>query len=354
MRKAYLNHIAAAVPEFDIHEKFVEFGPSLLDNERNRLLFKRMAERCQIDHRYSCLKPHPQADILDAESFYQTEAFPGTGERMRRYKEAAFALTLKTLDQMGREALAGTTHIIVTSCTGFYAPGIDLQIVNHYSLNPAPERTIIGFMGCYAAVNALKMARHIVRSDGTAKVLIVNLELCTLHLRNTGRLEDILCFLLFADGCAASIVSAEPRGLELQSFHAAQLEASEDQITWHVGDAGFDMGLSGRVPATIAQQLAGRLPAMLNGGRQGDFRHWAIHPGGRTVLDAVQESAGLGDEAMNPSREILRRYGNMSSPSIMFVLQKVMQMAAPGSRGCAMAFGPGISVESFVFEAAGP
>lgn len=351
MRKAYINKIATAVPDFDIHRKFVEFAPSLLRDRRSRALFERMAERSQISHRYSCLRPHPDPNMLDAEDFYRREAFPGTAGRMQAYKNAAFALACKALDQFAPQDLGTVTHLVITSCTGFYAPGIDLEIVTRYNLPPSVERTIIGFMGCYAAVNAFKLARHIVRSEERARVLILNLELCTLHLRDTGELEDILCFLLFADGCAASMVSAAPQGLELQSFHAARLADSEDQITWEIGDTGFDMGLSGRVPGTITRGLAGCLPAILDRGAPGDFAHWAIHPGGRSVLDAVRDSAEIDDDALRPSRQVLNHYGNMSSPSVVFVLRDIMRDAAPGSRGCAMAFGPGISVESFLFAA---
>ena len=160
---------------------------------------------------------------------------------------------------------AEITHLIVTSCTGFYAPGLDLQLAHRLGLDPSVERTIIGFMGCYAAMNALKLARHIVRSEPRSKVAIVNLELCTLHLQETDNIEEVLSFLIFADGCSASIVSAEPDGIELESFRTTVIPGSADQITWHIGRNGFDMRLAGTVPGTIGSGLPDAMPSILNG-----------------------------------------------------------------------------------------
>jgi hypothetical protein len=139
----------------------------------------------------------------------------------------------------------GVTQLIVTCCTGFAAPGIELDLVERFGLARTVERTLIGFMGCNAAFNALKHARHVVRSDPGARVLIVALELCSLHFHDTRTMEQILCFMLFADGCAAALVSAAPRGLALDRFHSTLLPASAGDITWHIGDDGFDMLLLG-------------------------------------------------------------------------------------------------------------
>ncbi len=347
--RAYLNDISLAVPEHDIHQKFIDFAPSLLKDDRHRKLFSRMVQRCQIDHRYSCINPHVEADKLDWNGFYNTGGFPGTDKRMKHYQQHAFSLARKALDGLHLHALKKEiTHLIVTTCTGFYAPGIDFEIIDHYGLNPSIERTNVGFMGCYAGMNALKLARHIVRSDAEARVVILNLELCTLHLQETDDLEQMLSFLIFADGCSASLVSARPVGIELQSFYSAVIPQSKDQITWSIGGSGFDMRLSGEVPLTIAAGLPAALPAIFSGGRAEDFSHWAIHPGGRTVLDAVRDSIRIEEKALKVSRDVLRDFGNMSSATIMFVLKKIMQQG-PG-RGCGMAFGPGLTVESMLFQ----
>ena len=348
---AYLNDISVAVPANDIHQKFVDFAPLLLNDTHSRALFRRMAERCQIEHRYSPLLTDPAAAHLDAEEFYIPGSFPDTHKRMQLYQRNAFPLARRALDELKiGERKDDITHLIITTCTGFYAPGIDIEVLGHYRLKTSVERTIVGFMGCYAGMNALKLARHIVRSDEGACVLILNLELCTLHLQESGGLEEMLSFLIFGDGCSASIVSADPRGLELQGFHSAVLPGSGDQITWSIGGSGFDMRLSGRVPQTIAAGLPDCLPDILAGKKTDQFRHWAVHPGGRTILDAVREGAGLGEDALSPSRGVLRDFGNMSSATIMFVLKEIMRQGK--GRGCGMAFGPGLTVESMLFEAA--
>lgn len=345
MEPVYINAIATAVPEFDVHSKFTEYCPRLLEDKRSAALFRRMAKRAQIEHRYSFLQPHPDEDKLDAVGFYDAQAFPDTTTRMQFYEQHAFTLAQRALDQLD---LQGTTHLIVTSCTGFYAPGIDHQIVQHYQLAADVERTMIGFMGCYAAINGLKVARHIVRSEPDAKVVLLNLELCTLHLKSGGTLEEMLSFLIFSDGCAASVLTAQPKGIEVQGFNATVLPDTDELITWRIGNGGFDMNLSGKVPSTIASHLPSKLLSVLDGCTTRDITHWAVHPGGRTVLDAVQEAAQLQEHHLAPSREVLRQYGNMSSATVMFVLKTMLEQAQLG-QGCAMAFGPGLTVESMRF-----
>jgi alpha-pyrone synthase len=351
--EAYLNQIATAVPDNDVHSKFVDYAPTLLSEQRDRALFKRMAEKAEIKHRYSFLKPHPDEIRLDADDFYRRGAFPDTEIRMRFYERHAFSLAKRALDQLDFTALKDSiTHLIFTTCTGFYAPGIDLQVVEHYGLNSSVERTILGFMGCYAGLNALKLARHIVRSEPLSKVAILNLELCTIHLQETDDLQQVLSFLIFADGCSASLVSAKPVGIELQSFTSTIIPESADQITWRIGVLGFNMVLLGRVPLTITKGLPSHLSRILGGGRPEDIGHWAVHPGGRTILDAVQKSIDLPDDMLRPSRDVLRRFGNMSSATVMFVLKEMLQPGTAAGGGCAMAFGPGLTVESMIFQTA--
>lgn len=346
MTPVFINSVVSAVPDFDIHNKFIEYCPRLLPDKRSVKVFQRMAERAQIEHRYSFLQPHPDEDKLDVEEFYQNEAFPSTQARMGFYECFAFSLAKRALDQLN---LTGTTHLITTTCTGFYAPGLDHQLIRHYGLPGSIERTNVGFMGCYAAINALKLARHIVRSEPHAKVLVLNLELCTLHLKPTGTLEEILSFAIFSDGCAASIVSAQPIGLEIQNFSSEVLPNTEALITWRVGNQGFDMHLSGKVPGAIANTLPRVMSTLLDGYTHSDIAHWAIHPGGRTVLDAVKAGAGLEEHQLTESREVLRKFGNMSSATIMFVLKDMLNNSKKPGPGLAMAFGPGLTVESMRF-----
>ena len=207
-------------------------------------------------------------------------------------------------------------------------------------------------MGCHAAINALRLAGHIVRAEPEARVLVVCLELCTLHLQETAELEQVLAFLIFADGCAAALVTGEPYGLRLGRSSTAIATEAADQITWGIGAHGFDMTLSGAVPSSIRALLPRHLPAMLHGRPREQVVHWAVHPGGRSVLDAVEHALELQPRALAGSREVLRRYGNMSSPTILFVLAAMLKSDIPGP-GCALAFGPGLAIESMLFEVLG-
>lgn len=210
---------------------------------------------------------------------------------------------------------------------------------------------MIGFMGCYAAINALKMARHIVRSEPHAKVLLMSLELCSLHMQETQDLEQLLAFLVFADGCAAYLVTAEPVGLALDSFLAVNLSGTNQLITWRIGEQGFDMQLSGKVPGELRQGMAAASSRITQGKDPASIDLWAVHPGGRTILDAVEQGLQLNPDKLADSRCILASFGNMSSASVMFVLERLMRRARSGQQGCAMSFGPGVTAETMLFHA---
>jgi predicted naringenin-chalcone synthase len=352
---AYLNRVATAVPPNDVHDAFVGFARILLEKSRGLPLFDRLAKRSQIEHRWSVLS-HPGVGLpeeVDAAGFYRRGEFPTTAERMTVYERFAPDLAeraVRGLD-LGEQA-RDVTHVLITCCTGLSAPGLDLALVERLGLDPSVERTVIGFMGCYAAINALKLARHIVRSEPDSRVLILSLELCTLHLQETDEIEQVLSFLVFGDGCAAALVTAEPTGLALDRFTAVLAPQAADQITWSIGDQGFNMVLSGQVPTSVAGALRDGKDAVLGNIRVDEIDHWAVHPGGRSVLDAVETALALPAEALAQSREVLRRYGNMSSATILFVLDRILGRARAGERGCAMAFGPGLTAETFLFTAA--
>jgi alpha-pyrone synthase len=347
---AFLNAIGTAIPPNEVHGLFAAYAPRLLQSQRDRRLFERMVQRCGIERRHSVLAPG-RADQLDDAGLYVAGRFADTGARMRVYRaraaDLAFAAALDLDDD-----LQGITHLLLVSCTGFAAPGVDLALIERLALSPAVERTCVGFMGCHAAINALRLAGHIVRSEPAARVLVVCLELCTLHLQETAELEQVLAFLIFADGCAAALVSGDPSGLRLGRSSTAIATEAADQITWGIGAHGFDMTLSGAVPSSIGALLPGHLPAMLHGRPPEQVVHWAVHPGGRSVLDAVERALELQPRALAGSREVLRRYGNMSSPTILFVLAGMLEGGIPGP-GCALAFGPGLAIESMLFEVLG-
>ncbi len=353
MTTAYLNRIATAVPEHDVHETFVIFAEKMLAAPRLRTVFRRMAGRAGITHRYSFLDPQKDSSQFSShgtDEFYRPGNFPDTARRMELFEQSAPVLMRKAVDRLAlsEEERSGITHVLVTCCTGLYAPGLDFEIVDHLGLSAGVERTMIGFMGCYAAINALKLARHIVRSDPKAGVLMVNLELCTLHFQETQELEQVLSFLLFADGAAASLITAREQGLALDSFKAVMVPETRGLITWKIGGLGFDMLLSGQVPGELGRAL--REGELMSG--RDDIDLWAVHPGGRSILDAVEKALELPVEALSASREVLSCFGNMSSATVMFVLQRIMQHARPGQRGCAMSFGPGLTAETMRFHVA--
>lgn len=353
MIQSHVNRIATAVPPHEVHATFVRFAESMLEGPA-RALFTRMSRKSGISKRYSVLAPATDGpgDAVDGDGFYRRGAFPSTGERMKLFERHAPALAEKAVDalDLGFVERSRITHLVVTTCTGAYAPGLDLELAARLGLAPTVERTMVGFMGCYAAVNALKLAHHFVRSEPRARVLVVSLELCTLHLRETAALEPLLASLLFADGCAACLVTADRSGLALDGFHAEVLPSTADLVTWHVRDQGFDMHLGGEVPRAIASGLADAKDRITGGRDRSEIRHWAVHPGGRTVLEAVERGLELPESALAPSRAVLDRYGNMSSATVLFVLGEILRRASPGDRGCGMSFGPGLSAETFVFH----
>lgn len=357
MTTAYLNRIATAVPDHDVNLRFIDFAAGLLEEDRIRSLFLRMAERSGISHRYSVLSLNPVppgSEEIDANQIYRRGHFPATAERMLLYERTAPPLARRTLDRLSltEAERRSVTHVLVTSCTGLYAPGLDFEIIDHLGLDPSVERTTIGFMGCYAAINALKLARHIIRSEPAARVLTLNLELCTLHFQETPSLEQVLSFLIFADGASAALLSATPTGLALDSFRSVLIPDTKDLITWNIRGLGFDMLLSGRVPGEIAGSLRENSASITAPFTPEEIDLWAIHPGGRSVLDAVERSLNLSKSALDASRHVLDCFGNMSSATVMFVLEQILKSARRGQRGCAMAFGPGLTAETLLFHAA--
>lgn len=348
---SFIHAIGTAVPPHDVHACFLEWARSRLDARGTRL-FDRMAGVAGIGHRWSVL-PGPASPIA-AGGFYDPVAWPGTTARMAIYADAAPDLALRAIDRLAEQVpIDGITHLVVASCTGFVAPGIDQIIARRLGLSPSVERLLVGFMGCYAAVAALRSARHIVRSDPAARVLVVTVELSSLHLQETGNLENILAMLQFGDGAAAALVTAEAGGIEIGDPFATTLPDSDALIRWTITDTGFLMHLSGEVPGRIAGALADPdfATAITDGAGPGAIDGWAVHAGGRSILDAVERSLALAPDALAASRAVLADNGNMSSATLMFVLARTL--AGPHvDRGVALAFGPGLAAEGFGFRSA--
>lgn len=273
-----------------------------------------------------------------------------TGERNALYARHAPELAIRA----ARRALASArvepaevTHVITASCTGFVSPGPDLAIVHELGLATTTPRLHVGFMGCAAAFPALRTADALCRADPAAVVLVVCVELCTLHLGASDAPEQIVAMSLFADGAAAAVVSARPgtgRALALDGFLTGVLPDSIDEMRWMIGDAGFVMHLSSRVPAHIGRGIRAALEPLIPEGPD-TIDGWAVHPGGRSIVDQVQAVLALPDAAMRHSRGVLARYGNMSSPTVLVVLRELLAEQGSGTV-CAMAFGPGLTLEA--------
>ena len=351
---AYLNAIGTAVPDHDIHAAFADWARGQIVDDRVRKLFDRMAARSGIARRWSVLpRATDGGSPIEPGGFY-ADGLPGTTARMRTYAEAAPALSLEAIAALREQVpVDDITHLIVASCTGFVAPGVDQILAARLGLSPSVERLLIGFMGCYAAVAALRTARHIVRSEPTARVLVVTVELSTLHLQDTHDIEPLLAMLQFGDGAAAALVSADPTGFALDAPFQTTLPDSADLIRWDVTDSGFAMHLSGEVPGRIAAGLAdANFARAATGGHDvKTIDGWAVHAGGRSILDAVAGTLRLDEHALDASREVLHDYGNMSSATLMFVLARLLA-GPPVRQGVALAFGPGLAAEGFGFHSA--
>jgi predicted naringenin-chalcone synthase len=275
---------------------------------------------------------------------------------MEEYVREALPLALKA----ARGALAGIdpatiTHLVTVSCTGFQAPGVDIGLIRDLPLSRSTARTHIGFMGCHGALNGLRVARGYAEADPSARVLLCCVELCSVHYHYSCVPERLVGNALFADGAAAIVGSAVPADdiddWRMTASGSFLFPGCEDAMSWTIGDSGFDMHLAPSVPVLIADHLAPWLDGWLaeNGLKRGDIASWAVHPGGPRILAAVEGSIGLMPGTCAASRDILTKYGNMSSPTVVFILDEMRRRNAP--RPCvAVGFGPGLAVEAALFR----
>jgi alpha-pyrone synthase len=350
MHHAYLNAVGTAVPDREAHAEFLATLPAWIIDEAVVAKLRTIAKRSGIERRYTVL----DNPIGPAGSgvFYEEGHFPGTARRMQVYQQAAPALAVKAargLEAQGVD-VSSATHLVVTSCTGFYAPGLDVDLIRLLDLPRGTRRTIIGFMGCYAGITGLRTAQEIVGADPGARVLMINLELCTLHLQQDAPMDRLVASMLFSDGCAASLISAAQHGFRLDSFKTILSTEDADKMSWLVEDQGFAMTLDPEIPDRIREFLT-QHPDLFPHCAGNSDSLWAIHPGGRAILDAARAAFKLSPEQIAPARRVLANYGNMSSASILFVFEELFQHT-PMNRtrpGAAVAFGPGLTVEALEF-----
>lgn len=361
---SYITAIGTAVPANRFEQSDICRFMELImaggaDDIRRKI--KAVFRASGISHRHSVLDDYGKTeDFL----FYPNdpgESFPSTDKRMRKYREAALPLSVSAYNDMRNTspiAPSSITHLIIVSCTGMYAPGLDFDLVNSLGLSRNVARTCIQFMGCYAAFNALRVADAICASKEGQAVLIVCTELCSLHFQHTPDEDNILANALFADGSACVLVESGPsteKSLEIRSFHSLISGGGSEHMAWNVGDEGFRMRLSSYIPDLIEGEVLALTRGLLAqlGCGMNDIKHQAVHPGGVRILQAVEKSIGVSREKFEESYQVLRNYGNMSSATVLFVLKEILKRISVKEHGdlaLSMGFGPGLTLESMLLQ----
>lgn len=359
----YIHNIETGVPETEYPQEYIrDLMKDLVGKkELTKRIIHRIYSQSGIEKRHSVIRNFEPLD--GKQQFFETEngklSMPSTKKRNEIYTQESKLLysdiAKRVIDNCPNIDTSDITHVITVSCTGFYAPGPDYYIVQSLDLPSSTQRFHIGFMGCYATFPALKMAKQFCEADPDAVVLIVSLELCTLHLQFREEADFLISASLFADGGGGAIVSSRKpskpeSAFELNGFSTTITPTGEQDMAWTIGNNGFDMVLSTYVPKIIEQNMHAALSPLFESLNvtYDTIKWWAIHPGGRAILDKVQKELKLDDDQIAISRTILRDYGNMSSATILFVL-KAMQSREPENQDekiYAMAFGPGLTIES--------
>ena len=332
------------------------YQPEAEDRRKISLLY----ERSGIEYRHSVI---PDFSMQGGErSFFpdtsDLEPFPTLENRMDKYEESATALSVDAICNCidGHIGAAEITCLITVSCTGMSAPGLDISVIQEMGLSSEIQRSSVNFMGCYAAIHALKMADNICRADVNAKVVIVCTELCTLHFQKDCEMDSIASALLFADGSAAALVTgdaAAEKGLQISNFYSEVALHGKKDMAWHLSGRGFLMRLSAYIPQLLQAGMTPLLQKALKAGghERGSITHWAIHPGGKKILETIGRELDLSKEDLEPSFDVLRGHGNMSSSTILFVLKNIMErMNGKEGKIFAAAFGPGLTMETLILQ----
>ena len=326
--------------------------------EQQQRLLSVLYRKAGVENRYTALPHQIAKNWLPAKATESDEPTicetlgPTTAERMQFFAEHAPPLALRAAEQALGEAdvnRSAITHLVTVSCTGFDAPGVDTALICGLNLSPTAQRVQVGFMGCHGVINGLRVAQALAASDPSAKVLLCAVELCSLHYRFQWDPERIVANALFSDGAAAVVGEAagESRDWSVHATGSCLIPDSQDAMTWRIGDHGFEMTLHAQVPDLIHRHLRPWLCQWLakHDLALDSVASWAIHPGGPRILSAIAESLELRPEATAVSREILAQFGNMSSPTVLFIVNRLRQLAAP--RPCvALGFGPGMFAEA--------
>lgn len=356
-----IRSIGTAVPQFKHQQDdILRFMSRIYAfNEKERRTLKYLYHQSGITSRYSVLSDYSEEPA--SWTFYppaeNLEPFPSLEERMKVFNLHAVGLSgLAIRDCLENQMdIKDITHLITVTCTGLSAPGLDLQLMELLDLPKNIFRTSVNFMGCYAAIHALKLADSLCQVDPDAKVLIVCTELCTLHFQQLATTDNITSSLLFGDGSAAVLVTGERdkiSGFPLMGFYGEVMPKGKQDMSWELSSTGFAMTISSYVPALIEEDFEMLVNQALakQGISRNEITHWSIHPGGRRILEAIEKSLSLPKEKLDTSYQVLRDYGNMSSPTILFVLKEILSGLDKTQRQkvFAAAFGPGLTMETFI------
>ena len=362
---AYILDIATAVPAHKVTVNdtvaFYSRALKLKQNDRLQKKIALLAEKTRIQTRYSCI---PDFNGKSYELFTAGNFNQGIDKRSGIYKEKIVPLAALAIDRLLKQTKIRTrdiTHLVTVSCTGLSAPGIEFELARHYALDHV-EKSAINFIGCYAAIKALKHANYIAQSDPDACILIACAELCSIHFTPSASEENLVPNLLFSDGAAAVIVcgnenkyTRKKRLLHIDSVGFATLPGTADLMTWNISPVAFRMVLDKTVPAEIKQSIGAVISDFL-GLDEDSIDFWAIHPGGIAILNAIKSSLKLSANDLDDSLHVLQHYGNMSSPTILFVLKRILDRIATSNKNdCrsifTCAFGPGLSIELMLLNA---
>ena len=348
-----LSNPGTPIPQAEI-SRFMQVAHQLDTQERRKLDF--LYRKSGIDSRHSVLDDFQKEEVSDFTFFPKNKElnpFPGTAARMQVFEEKGPELA----EQAVRSALLqaeveanSLTHLILISCTGMVAPGLELDLMRRLGIPSSVERYCIHFMGCYAAFTGLRLADQLVKANPKARVLVVSVELCTLHFQKEYTEDNLLANSLFGDGAAAAVVMQSEKGLQIKNYFSEVLWEGEKDMAWKIGDFGFEMRLSQYIPSLLNQgirRLRDLFEAKFNFSK---VRHVAIHPGGKQILIQVQEAFGLSPEVNRHALEVLRTCGNMSSASILFVLERMLQDSSIQGDILALGFGPGLTLETTHYE----
>lgn len=362
---SFITSIGTANPENKFSQstiaEFMVRAMQLIDDDARKL--RALFRKTGIETRYSVIADYGKHDSFE---FYSNnldlEPIPSTGKRLLFYRKHALKLSAQAihhcLNNVNGFDKNSITHLIVVSCTGMYAPGLDIDLIKVLELPSHTQRLCINFMGCYAAFNGLKQADIICKSDLNAKVLVVCTELCSIHFQKQITDDNLLANALFADGSAALLVESSPRkGVNLKpvSFYCDLAPEGDQDMAWTVGDLGFEMRLSAYVPDVIQRGIKKLTNSLLNqiSNSLSDIAYYAIHPGGKKILEVIEQELNLSKDQNKSAYEVLRNYGNMSSPTVLFVLDEVcknLNGVDDGKKILSFAFGPGLTLESMVLE----